>query len=176
MLTSVPKKNGSMVNCAGQYLIRCSLFVYSELSVCRYYCPVEIILNSYHFFFFQRFYRLFFLAVAAQAFLQLRRAGATLQSQCMGFSLWWRLFLWSTGPTAQTQKLRHAQAQWLHGMLNLLGSGIKPMSLALVGGSLPLSHQGSSNYHLLKEPVCSIQQNFINVILKILTLLGFCIS
>ena len=60
MLTSVPKKNGSMVNCAGQYLIRCSLFVYSELSVCRYYCPVEIILNSYHFFFFRGFTGCFF--------------------------------------------------------------------------------------------------------------------
>lgn len=73
MLTSVLKKNSSMVNCAGQYLIRCTLFVYSELSVCRYYCPVEIILNSYHLFFFLRgftgCYFFFFLAVAAQAFL-----------------------------------------------------------------------------------------------------------
>ena len=60
MLTSVPKKNGSMVNCAGQYLIRCSLFVYSELSVCRYYCPVEIILNSYHFFFLEVLQVVFF--------------------------------------------------------------------------------------------------------------------
>ena len=54
MLTSVLKKNGSMVKCAGQYLIKCPLFVYSELIVFRYQCPVEIILNSHHFFFFLR--------------------------------------------------------------------------------------------------------------------------
>ena len=60
MLTSVLKKNGSMVKCAGQYLIKCPLFVYSELLVFRYYCPVEIILNSYHFFFLRGFRGFFF--------------------------------------------------------------------------------------------------------------------
>ena len=73
LLTSVLKKNGSMVKCAGQYLLKCPLFVYSELSVCRYYCPVEIVLNSYHVFFKKRFYVFFFFGCA----------GSTL---CTGFS------------------------------------------------------------------------------------------
>ena len=82
LLTSVLKKNGSMVKCAGQYLLKCPLFVYSELSVCRYYCPVEIVLNSYHVFLKRGFMFFFFLAVlglrSTQVFLQSRRAGATL--------------------------------------------------------------------------------------------------
>ena len=35
--------------------------------------------------------------IAAWAFLQLWQVGATLQLQCVGFSLWWLLLLWSTG-------------------------------------------------------------------------------
>ena len=35
--------------------------------------------------------------IAARAFLQLRRAGATLELWSAGFSLWWLFLLQSTG-------------------------------------------------------------------------------
>ena len=46
--------------------------------------------------------------VAAQAFLQLRWAGATPQLRCTGFSLWWLLLLQSTGSgDCGLQQLQH---------------------------------------------------------------------
>ena len=50
----------------------------------------------------------------------------------------------SFGSVALEHKLSNggAQAWLLHGMWDLPGSGIEPVSPALAGNSLPLSHQG----------------------------------
>ena len=42
------------------------------------------------------------------------------------------------------------RAQLLHDMWDLPGTGIKPVSPALAGGPLPLSHQGSQNSDVLR--------------------------
>ena len=168
-----------MVKCAGQYLLKCPLFVYSELSVCRYYCPVEIVLNSYHvflkrgfmlFFFFWLcwVYALhrFFSSLGEQGLLSSRRAWA---SHCGGFSY---------GARVPEHRLKSCGTHRLGCSMVcgvFLDQGSNPCPLHWWAGSLPLSHLGSSNYQLLKELVCSTQQNFIDVILKVLTLLGFCI-
>ena len=81
--------------------------------------------------------------IAAQAFLQLRRAGSTLSLWCMSFSSQWLLLLWSTGSGARglstcgSQAPEHrlsscgAWASLLCGMLDIPGSGIEPVSPAL---------------------------------------------
>ena len=88
-------------------------------------------------------------------FLQLQRAGAALQLQCMGFPLRWLLLLWSSGCRAYRLSVvgehglsscrppgSRAQAQqlWCWGLVfpfiwDLHGSKIELC--------LPLSHQGS---------------------------------
>ena len=61
--------------------------------------------------------------VARGVFLLLWRAGATLQMQCMGFSLQWHLLLQSTGPRA-------LRLQWLWAQkLRLMGSRAQTQKL-----------------------------------------------
>ena len=52
MLTGVLQKNGSMVKCAGKYLIKLSVHYLATLNFwfADMHCPVEIILNSYQLF------------------------------------------------------------------------------------------------------------------------------
>ena len=85
-------------------------------------------------------------------FLQLQRAGDTLQVQCTGFSLWgplllqsrapgrvafsscgaWAQQVWFTVSRAQAQQLWF-RAQLLLGAWDLLGPGIEPVSSTLTG-------------------------------------------
>ena len=88
--------------------------------------------------------------------------------RCTGFSLQWLLSLWSTGfrcmgfsscglwalecrlSSFGLRALQHrlsscgAQAQLLHGMWDLPGPGIKPVSPALAGGFLTIMPPGKS--------------------------------
>ena len=60
--------------------------------------------------------------------------------RCMGFSLWWLLLLWSTGSRVwRLQELWHVgsvpvahRLSCPHGLWDLLGPGIKPVSLCTV--------------------------------------------
>ena len=90
---------------------------------------------------------------AARTFLQLQREGPALQSWCVRFSLQRFLLLWSPvskGARASvvvgrglsscsSRALEHkpngcdAQASFLHGMWDLPGPGIKPVSASLAG-------------------------------------------
>ena len=75
---------------------------------------------------------LYFVLVAAQAFLQLQRVGATLQLWCAGFSKQCLLLSWSTGSR-------------VHGLwqLQLLGTRTQAQQLWYMG-PVALRHVGSS--------------------------------
>ena len=109
--------------------------------------------NSLFFFnslFKKKIVSLFLLCwvlVAVWAFLQLRRAGATLWSRGTGFSLQWLLLLWSTG--SRVRRLRQlwpwAQgAQLLHGRWDLLGPAIEHTSAALASRFFTTEPPGKS--------------------------------
>ena len=97
-------------------------------------------------------------------------SGATLELQCLGFSLWWLLWLWSTGSRAHGLSSCGTWAQWLWlpgfraqaqslwrmGLVVLRHVGsfwseIDPCLLHWQADSLPLSHQGSPSTLTLKS-------------------------
>ena len=109
--------------------------------------------------------------IAAQAFLQLRRAGSTLSLWCMSFSSQWLLLLWSTGSGARglstcgSQALEHRLIV-VHGLSCFKACGIlvprsriEPMSPALQGRLLTtgLTHLKSRSFtvdKILKSVSC----------------------
>ena len=107
----------------------------------NYYRQKVFFLN----FYLCTYFWLCWVFIAARAFLQLQRVGATLQLLCAGFSLQWLLLLWSSGSRACRlsgwgfRTLEHrlrscgTRAQLLHSMWDLPGTGIKPVSPALAG-------------------------------------------
>ena len=52
---------------------------------------------------------------------------------CVGFSLWWPLSFWRTGSRCAGFSSWGSRAQLPHGMWDLPGSGLKPVSPALAG-------------------------------------------
>ena len=64
--------------------------------------------------------------------------------QCAGFSLRWLLLLQSTGSRHAGCSSCGTRAQLLHGMWDLPGPGIEPMSPALAGGFLTTAPPGKS--------------------------------
>ena len=95
------------------------------------------------------YFWLYQVFVAVQAFLQSQRAGAPLQVQSMGFSLWSILLLQSTGARCAGFSSCGAWAQLPHRMWNLLEPGIKSVSPALAGGFLTTRPPGSPKYFSL---------------------------
>ena len=86
--------------------------------------------------------------------LQLQQVGATLQLQCVGFSLWWLILLPSTGSRGagfskcSSRALAHRLNSWRRmGLVAVCGicpdQGSNPCLLHWQADSLPLSHQGS---------------------------------
>ena len=71
---------------------------------------------------------------------------------CVGFSLQWLLSLWSMGSRhagfssygsqALEHRLSRVRAQFLHGIWDLPGPGLKPVSPALAGGFLTTAPPG----------------------------------
>ena len=98
------------------------------------------------------------LCCCACAFLQFRRAGASLWlHRCAGFSLQWPLLQQSTGSRAHgltgfgsgtSRALVHrlnccgAEAWLLCGLWDLFGPGIEPVSPALAGGFITTEPPG----------------------------------
>ena len=109
-------------------------------------------------------------------FLQVQRAGATLQLQCMGFSLEWLLLWQSTGSRtccSMFSSWQHVGSVAAAHGLQSTGSvvvahrfscfaacGIFPnqrLNLSLLhwqADSLPLSHQGNASFFLFLKKIC----------------------
>ena len=141
MVSRVSRFVGLVVKDAQKYCMRdlISKIVCGEAIVSNMECSIDF------FFFLVCIYWLCWVFVAMWAFLQL---------QCTGFSLpWLLLLLLSTGSGThglQWLQFQSSRAQteqlWfslLCSMRDLPGPGIKPVSAALAGGFLLLSHQGS---------------------------------
>ena len=73
--------------------------------------------------------------VAACGLSLVAERGATLLMRCVGFSLWWLLLFRSTGP-------RMHGLGCFHGVWDLPGSEIEPMSPTLQGGFLTTGPPG----------------------------------
>ena len=85
---------------------------------------------------------------------------------CEGFSLRWLLLLRSTGSrcagfsSCGSRALEHslsscgARAQLLHGMWDLPGPGLEPVSPALAGGFLTTGPPGKPHFPSLLFPTC----------------------
>ena len=83
-------------------------------------------------------------------------SGSYSSLRCTGFSLWWLLLLQSMGSrhtgfsNCGSRALEHrlsscgARAQLLHGMWDLPGPGLQPVSPALAGGFLTTAPPGKS--------------------------------
>ena len=111
------------------------------------------------FFLFNKFIYLFLAALGlrccVQAFSSCGERGYS-SSWCVGFSVQWLLLLHSTGSRctgfsscglrARERRLSScgAQAQLLHGMWDLPGPGLEPVSPALAGGFLITAPPGKS--------------------------------
>ena len=93
-------------------------------------------------------------------FLQLQRAGDTLQVQCTGFSLWGLLLLQSTGSGALGLQQLCTWVQLLPGVWNLPGPEIKPVYPALAGGFLTIGPPGKS-YTYISRGVIIITRSLI---------------
>ena len=128
-----------------------------------------------HYFYFFLIYLFIYLFIFGcigslllhAGFLQLRQAGATLRCSCVSFSSRWLLLLWSMGSrhtgfsTCGSQALEHrlsscgAQAYLLHGIWDLPGPGIEPVSPAMAGRFLTTAPTGKSHMSLfLKQVSC----------------------
>ena len=106
---------------------------YSTLPLCR---------TNWGIFYLFTYFWLCWVLDATRVFLQLQRAGATLQLWSRGFSMQWLLLLWSTGSRAQwasvaanpgLQGTDSVVAAPGHSMQDLPGPEIEPVSPALAG-------------------------------------------
>ena len=101
-------------------------------------------LRGFFFFFFNYLFLVVLgLPCCLWGFLQLQ--GSPLQLRCAHFSLQWLLLLATSGsrvptlqnvwlPSSRARQLWHMGFQLLHGLWDLPGPGIKPVSPALAGG------------------------------------------
>ena len=96
--------------------------------------------------------------VAAHVLSLVAASGGYSSTWCMDFSLWCLLLLWSTGSrhtgfssSCGSRALEHrlsscgTWAQLLHGMWDLPGPGLEPVSPALAGGFLTTVPPGKSH-------------------------------
>ena len=102
------------------------------------------------------YFWLHWVFVAAHGLSLLAASGGYSSSQCMGFSLWWLLLLQSTGSrcvglsSCGSRALEHrlsscgTRAELLHGMWDVPGPGLEPVSLALAGGFVTTVPPGKS--------------------------------
>ena len=140
-----------------------------HFGVCAFYCDSPLVFKKFFFIYFQ----LSWVFVAVQAFVQFQRARAVLQLPCAGFSsrgvslvVDHRLqgarasVVVACGPVVVAPRLQStgsivvagAWPQLVHGMWDLPGSGIEPMSPALAGGFFTSQSPGKPlNGHLLKK-------------------------
>ena len=126
--------------------IHIRLDTYSEI------CIYIISFLKYLFIYFW----LHWVFVAALGLSLVAASGCYSLLRCAGFSLWWLLLLRSTGSRragfsscgsrALQRRLSSCgtRALWLCGMWDLPRPGIKPVSPALVGGSLTTAPPGKS--------------------------------
>ena len=137
-------------------------------------CPLNVKYvqeQDYSVTYFYNFIYLFLAILGlycCMGFLLLWQVGL-LSKLCAGFSLWWLLVaeLGLQGPWASVVSAHGlsswgsrgpehslsscvSQAQLLHGMWDLLGSGTEPCLLYWQANSLPLSHQGSPGIGLFR--------------------------
>ena len=98
------------------------------------------------FFFFLRFifWLLFWVFVAAHGLSLVAVSGGYSSLQCAGSSLQWFLLLQSTGSRLSGFSSCGARASLLHGMWDLPGPGLEPVSPALAGGFLTTVPAGKS--------------------------------
>ena len=89
---------------------------------------------------------LVFISVQGLSLFAASRAYSSLW--CAGFSLWWFLLLQSTGSRHAGFSSCGTWAQLLHGMWDLPGQGLEPMSLALTAGFLTTVPPGKSHMSL----------------------------
>ena len=94
-------------------------------------------------FFFLIYFLLHWVFVAARAFSSWGERGLLFLAVA-GSSLQWLLLLWLTGSRRAGFSSCGAQAYLLHGMWDLSGPGIEPMSPALAGGFLTTVPPGKS--------------------------------
>ena len=132
----------------------------------------QMILQSSDYFFFYNFFIYFWLSwvlIAVRAFLQVRRADATPQLRCVGFSLRWLLLLQSTGlyglqaSVVAARGLSRCGSQALEHKLNSCGARllqacgiflIQGSNLYLLGwqaDSLVLSHKEAPSPVVLNQ-------------------------
>ena len=109
------------------------------------------------------FLGLCWVSVAAQAFLWLSQAGATLQLWCTGFSLRGLLLLWSIGSVVVARELSCSEAGEI-----FPDQGSNLHLLPWQAYSLPLSHQGSPKILSILNSICqstsqvsSTQQSYV---------------
>ena len=69
--------------------------------------------------------------------------------RCVGFSLRWLLSLWSTGYRREGLSSCGARAQLLHGMWDLPGPGLEPVSPALAGRFLTTAPLGKPLFYFI---------------------------
>ena len=128
--------------------------------------PINFFKKNLQLFYY---FWLCWIFLCSQAFLWLQQAGATVQLQRAGFSLWWLFLLWSTGSrmhgfqelqhvgsVVTVPRLQHTGSRAVVQQLNCCktcrifpSQGSKPCLLHWQVDSLPLSHQGSSPHKLL---------------------------
>ena len=153
------------------------IYMYVHICVCAYMCMhgythryilIHIYIISFFSFVFFFLFGCIGSSLLSAGFLQLRRVGGYSSLWCVGFSLRWLLLLWSMGcrctasvavarglsscgSWALERRLssRGTLAQLLHGMWNLPGPGVEPMSPALAGGFLTTAPTGKSSNFLL---------------------------
>ena len=121
-------------------------------------------MTGFSFFFFFLIYLFYFIYFYFIYFIfgcvgsSLLRTGLSLVAasrgysslRCMGFSLRWLLLLWSTGFRHVGFSSCGARAPLLHGMWDLPGPGLEPMSPALAGGFPTTAPPGKPDWIFLK--------------------------
>ena len=116
-------------------------------------------ITTYSFFFFFKIYLFYFwlcwVFIAARGLSLVAVSGGYSSLRCAGFSLWWLLLLQSMGSSscgtrAPERRLSScgARAELLHGVWDLPGPGLEPVSPALTGGFLTTAPPGKPHIFL----------------------------
>ena len=139
--------------------------IYSESKIYRYPKQKKTIICfriSFYLFILFIYFWLRWVFVAARGLSLVAVSGGCSSFHCAGFSLRWLLSLRSAGSrrtgftSCGSQALERrlsscgAQAQLLHGMWDLPGPGLKPVSLALAGGFLTTAPPGKPQNTIFK--------------------------
>ena len=116
--------------------------------VCMYVC-MYVFMYLFIYLFIYLWLRRVFIAAHGLSLVVASRGYSSLR--CAGFSLQWLLLLRSTGSRRAGFSSCGARAQLLHGMWDLPGPGLEPMSLPLAGRCLTTAPPGKSAYCVLTE-------------------------